>query len=1176
MIKHPFPGLRPFETDEDLLFFGRDDQSDEILKRLRCNRFVAVVGTSGSGKSSLIKAGLLPSLHGGFMVKAGSRWRIAVFRPGDHPVHNLAVALSAPDVLEAGADNGPTRTRIIETTLRRSGLGLLEAVRQARMPAQENLLIVVDQFEELFRFTSERQTDELERRAAAFVKLLIEAAKQDEVPIYIVITMRSDFLGHCARLRELPEIINEGLYLIPLMTRPQHREAIEGPIAVAGGKISPALVNRLLNDIGENPEQLPIMQHALMRTWEHWTNNHENDEPLDLRQYEAVGGMAEALSKHADEAYYELSEEHQALAQKIFRALTEKRPDNPGVRRPTRVTELCAIAEASEADVIHVVENFRRPGRSFLMPPSSVPLNADSLIDISHESLIAGWNRLRTWVENEALSAAIYQRVASTAELYYKDQAGLWRDPDLKIALGWQEKARPNKAWGKHYHAGFEAAINFLKESKQAVEEQVARLEKERRRALLRTRVTACILALFFILATAAAGYAFRQNNLIQAQKAVIEAQRNKSEDLAKNLGKEVVVRQQAEDDAKDKKELAEGALQGIQVALAEANTQRKIADLAREQAVRQEQIARDRNNLFWSAVLRQRIQNREDKETIVSLADSLIQRSSPLEAVRWREIKANALTYIHQHEDAEAELSEALKVSPDSTDLRMTRGYMYMLTGNTLGSIQDFDSILTKDPKSALAYLNKSISQGIKGDYGSASTSLQTAIDNMTPGTYETLFESEVCPEVLKVSGFETLTASERAFGIALHYELANMEAFQGADDFVQKLNNAHRQPYEKEAYLTAINWAWLHMRTRKEDYGGLVGQGAIWEKMGPEYCGQAQESYKRFREMDKKESDPRYRGLAEWAKQRQAVLGQRCRSTKWDPELDVQTLASQAKIAYESKKYDEANEKLTQAIKLDPKNIYLFLRRALVKNALHDFPGSKEDATVALNLSSQHPAPQAQLLVALASTDQTDSEDLLRKLVEQNPRDVEALDWLSTTVEKKDPAEAIKLLDQLTKLQPSADDLYYRKAALLAENKRYPEALQSINAAIGISRRPLYFIARLDIEKNLATGPDDLARRTAAVLEDLGDYWAWRGRPDFALSNYERSLKSLTPVAKDECDASRKVNMAVMMHKIINLIEQQPKNKAVEALEQMKREYGSFDELRTLLDDKIKRLSE
>src|SRR6185369_17423623 len=113
MIQHPFPGLRPFETDEDLLFFGRDDQSDEILKRLRCNRFVAVVGTSGSGKSSLIKAGLLPSLHGGFMVKAGSRWRIAVFRPGDHPVHNLAVALSAPDVLETGQDNGPTRTRII-------------------------------------------------------------------------------------------------------------------------------------------------------------------------------------------------------------------------------------------------------------------------------------------------------------------------------------------------------------------------------------------------------------------------------------------------------------------------------------------------------------------------------------------------------------------------------------------------------------------------------------------------------------------------------------------------------------------------------------------------------------------------------------------------------------------------------------------------------------------------------------------------------------------------------------------------------------------------------------------------------------------------------------------------------------------------------------------------------
>jgi len=248
---NPFPGLRPFEANEDHLFFGRDGQSDEILGRLRRNRFLAVVGTSGSGKSSLIRAGLLPSLYGGLMTKAGSNWRIAIFRPGNDTIRNLTSALSAPGVLRRdGAD--ALHTIFTETTLRRSALGLIDATRHARMPAEDNLLIVVDQFEELFRFrrTGSRPDDE----AAAFVKLLLEATRQTEVPIYVVITMRSDFIGDCARFRDLPETVNAGLYLIPRMTRDQRREAITGPIAVGGAQITPRLVNRLLNDVGDSPD----------------------------------------------------------------------------------------------------------------------------------------------------------------------------------------------------------------------------------------------------------------------------------------------------------------------------------------------------------------------------------------------------------------------------------------------------------------------------------------------------------------------------------------------------------------------------------------------------------------------------------------------------------------------------------------------------------------------------------------------------------------------------------------------------------------------------------------------------------------------------------------------------------------------------------------------------------
>lgn len=267
-VVNPFPGLRPFETDEYGLFFGREGQSDALIERLQRSHFLAVVGTSGSGKSSLVRAGLLPALRGGMMAGAGSGWRIAIMRPGNDPIGNLANALAEKDVLlEAGGGLPPAEAEaVIEATLRRGSLGLVDAARQARLQDHEKLLVVVDQFEELFRFRAARSLSSTGDDASAFVKLLLEASEQRELSIFVVPTMRSDFLGDCAQFQGLPEAINDGQYLIPRMTRDERRFAITGPVGVKRCKITEPLVNRLMNDVGDNPDQLPILQHALMRT----------------------------------------------------------------------------------------------------------------------------------------------------------------------------------------------------------------------------------------------------------------------------------------------------------------------------------------------------------------------------------------------------------------------------------------------------------------------------------------------------------------------------------------------------------------------------------------------------------------------------------------------------------------------------------------------------------------------------------------------------------------------------------------------------------------------------------------------------------------------------------------------------------------------------------------------
>ena len=368
ILKNPFPGLRPFHDSEEHLFFGREGQVDAMLAKLAANRLLAVLGTSGSGKSSLVNCGLKPALHRGSMTQAGSHWRIAQFRPGRNPISAMAQALGAPGVLFPESEPGRLPvTQIIEDTLRMSKLGLVEAVRMARLDGRENVLVVADQFEELFRYRAAETGGGAagQSESVAFVNLLLEAAAQSVYPIYVILTMRSDFLGDSAQFAGLPEAINGGQYLVPRLTRGERRATIAKPMAVAGTEISPVLLTRLVNDVGDNPDQLSILQHALNRTWTYWRHENKQSGPISAEHYEAIGTMAGALDQHAEKAYSEMrTERERNLCKKVFQALTDMGTDARGIRRPTPFGALCAIAGAEANEIERVLAPFRKASRS--------------------------------------------------------------------------------------------------------------------------------------------------------------------------------------------------------------------------------------------------------------------------------------------------------------------------------------------------------------------------------------------------------------------------------------------------------------------------------------------------------------------------------------------------------------------------------------------------------------------------------------------------------------------------------------------------------------------------------------------------------------------------------------------------------------------------------------------
>lgn len=1179
---NPFPGLRPFESNEDHLFFGRDGQSDELLRRLRRSRFLAVLGTSGSGKSSLVRAGMLPSLFGGLMTQAGSSWRVALFRPGHDPIGNLAKALSEEHVLGSGdEDDADLQQTILEATLRRSALGLVEATRQARMPANENLLVVVDQFEEIFRFRRMSRRGGPEDESAAFIKLLLEAKKQTNVPVYIVITMRSDFLGDCAQFRDLPEAINDGQYLIPRMTRDQRREAITGPVAVGGGEIAGRLVNRLLNDVGDDPDHLPILQHALMRTWDLWAHDRRNGEALDLRHYEAVGTMAEALSRHADEAYAELpSDRSRALAEKMFKSLTEKGPDNREIRRPTKVSEIAAIAGATAAEIISVIEPFRQPGRTFLMPPASVTLDENSLIDISHESLIRGWTRLRKWVDEEARSANIYRRIADTALLHREGRAGLWHDPDLALALRWREENRPNATWAQHYHPEFDTAMAFIDASKTANEAEIAERERARRKEVRRTRIFATVFGVLFLVAAAFGVFAFdARNKAYAARNDALELKKRaedekKRADVArseavteKNRAEESEKRAVAsEQTAQEEKERAEEAAKV-------AEEQRVAAEAASERARQAQAVAEQRRQQAersalesLRAAMRARKQSLTDKTNINTLAEKVIDLASPEEAAYWRNYYATALAEVGRSDLSKSESTKVLEVFGDNVNALTNRGYMSLIRFETDQALKDFERIREIDPQYSLNYLNLGVTQANLKDYAAASNSIQKAIEWYRPGYFDGVFDSEVSDDIKQATHRNVIYADGNEFNAALHYELAAVEAFRGGADFETKLKaadeHARRTNPSIEGYLTAMNWAWMQLRKERGDYGAWAIQAHLWHKAG--YDEWATYYYKKFQCEHSENEDARYTSLARWVDRELAKLPRpSMRIDCANPparETDARTQTFLANELASIGRYREAVTLLDAALHSEPNNVELLLARARHRQRAAYWAGywkeeedqkrftaeAREDFARLLKLVDQNPEYKSVVYLwwsflgpDLGGLSETERRFYYEKAMESGPANSSAMTGLSDMLADSDPQKAIDLLVRSVALDPSAGS-YHRLAMLQNKVGKPRDALKSISLAIALeSDNATYYEERERIEAGLGVTAIDRARHLAAGYLHIGDRQLKQDQKADAYQTYQKALRTLSSVAASDTSGAVAGDMAVVKSKIARVLD-------------------------------------
>jgi energy-coupling factor transporter ATP-binding protein EcfA2 len=512
----PYVGLRPFEFHEAALFYGRGEHIAEMVRTLCKGHFLAVIGSSGSGKSSLVRAGLLPAIAAGFMNGGEDDldWRFVLMRPGNDPYDNLLRELLPK--LAPGQSLDPDIVEFRRRTLRGGPRGLVEAVADSLLPESARIVVLVDQFEEIFRFLergSPIQPDDsgsvADRRntALAFVDMLLATAAECDPHVNVVLTMRSEYLGECEAFLGLSSAVSKFQFLTPRMTREQIQDIIERPIAAAGGRIEPQVVTELLNSLGPAQDQLPRVEHALLRMWDRACKiREEQPEPeqplvLTLDDYRAVGCFETALDLHGEQLYHDLGpesdagqpSEKQRVAERLFRSLAVRTSQGTLVRRLSTLGEVASVAAAPEQIVAEVVEHFRQPGCNFLVATPAEQLTGETTLDISHESLLRQWKRMAESVTAEANAAAELQHLVRDAQIWGEGNRGFLRQPELGLYARWRERV-PSPAWALRYvrEEEFSAADKYLSASTRAALAE----ERKARRRLLVTGVALLLAAI--------------------------------------------------------------------------------------------------------------------------------------------------------------------------------------------------------------------------------------------------------------------------------------------------------------------------------------------------------------------------------------------------------------------------------------------------------------------------------------------------------------------------------------------------------------------------------------------------------------------------------------------------------------------------------------------------------
>ena len=577
--KNPYPGLRPFRKDEWAIFFGREVMIDAVLDRIADQHLVVVHGSSGCGKSSLIKAGVLPRLEQEHSLH-GVPWRTAAMRPGGSPLWHLAEAIARlVEGLADGVEPPLETTRGVHRLLNLGDQALGAIQEKYKLGKEGNVCLLLDQFEELFRYAREIGREEAE--TLIDVLKAFSNTKRTLKGIHTIVTMRSDHLGDCAQFTGFAELVNQTQYLLPRMDKAALMRAIREPARLFGGEVSADLALRMIDESQNEPDALPLVQHCLMRSrrllgdlpglvetpavpYGTEETGRRPDWVLTLKGYE---GLKAILSQHADEVLADVvgdDDEVDKVAEHLFRAITEIDPDGRGIRNPMRFNQLVKITGNKPEILERIIDRFAEDDCGFVVKSG----DKDPLIDISHEALIRCWTRLndptidkktrrpKGWLQREQEDARIWRSLLVQAESGEEISPGL-----IDERQDWLDSLT-GKEWAERHDGGWDQVQALMTRSRKA--RDLAQDKEKRTQIVL---VSAAFVSLLFAVVAGFFWLSAKQAAVAEAKAARMaqaEAERAKEAERQAQFGDSLYRAEQA------RKETSEGRpITGLQLALA-------------------------------------------------------------------------------------------------------------------------------------------------------------------------------------------------------------------------------------------------------------------------------------------------------------------------------------------------------------------------------------------------------------------------------------------------------------------------------------------------------------------------------------------------------------------------------------------------------------------------------